>query len=69
MNEYQMREVIRQEMNAVGSLREAAKKWKLSPAYLSDCLNGRRNPGPAILRALGYVRVVKVTYQKLTSKE
>lgn len=61
-----MRLIIRDEVNAVDSLRAAAKRWKISPAYLSDVLNGRRNPGPAILKPLGYVRVVEVKYQPIT---
>lgn len=35
-----------------------AKKHGLSPAYVSDVINGRRDPGKAILEALGLERVV-----------
>lgn len=35
-----------------------AKKHGLSPAYVSDVINGRREPGKAILEALGLERVV-----------
>lgn len=34
--------------------RDWAKKAGISPAYLSDFLQGKRGPGPAILRALGF---------------
>ena len=35
-----------------------AKAHDLSPAYVSDVLNGRREPGAGILRALGVERVI-----------
>jgi DNA-binding transcriptional regulator YdaS (Cro superfamily) len=35
-----------------------ARDHNLSPAYVSDVINGRREPGPAILEALGIERVV-----------
>lgn len=38
-----------------------ATKHHISPAYLSDVLRGKRNIGPAILRALG---MKAVTYYK-----
>lgn len=34
--------------------KEWAKAAGISQAYLSDFLQGRRGPGPAILRALGF---------------
>ena len=47
------------------------KKWcelnDVSPAYLSDVLNGRRDPGPSIYQRLGLVRVVR--YVEKDSKE
>ena len=33
-----------------------AKSLDVSPAYLSDVLAGRREPGPKLLRALGLER-------------
>lgn len=59
-----MRAVIAAAVKAVGSLREAARRWGVSPAYLSDVLNGRRAPGPSVLEPLGYERVVTVVYQR-----
>lgn len=66
MDEAQMREILRAAVAALGSLREAARQWKVSPAYLSDCLNGRRAPGPSVLKPIGYERVVLVSYRKTT---
>lgn len=47
------------------------KKWcelnGISPAYLSDVLNARREPGPSICSPLGLVRVVR--YMEKTSKK
>jgi DNA-binding transcriptional regulator YdaS (Cro superfamily) len=45
--------------HAVGHSQAAwARSHNLSPAYVSDVINGRREPGPAILEALGIERVV-----------
>lgn len=44
------------------SLREAARTWKLSAAYLSDVLNGKREPGPKILKVMGLEKRVAVRY-------
>jgi DNA-binding transcriptional regulator YdaS (Cro superfamily) len=45
--------------HAVGHSQAAwARKHGVSPAYVSDVINGRREPGPAILDALGIERVV-----------
>lgn len=40
-----------------------AKKWGISPAYVSDVINGRREPGPGILIPLGLQR--SMTYEPL----
>ena len=39
-----------------------AKELGVSPAYLSDILRGKRDPGPQVLGALGLERVV--TYER-----
>lgn len=44
------------------SMRDAARAWKVSAAYLGDVLNGKREPGPKILKRLGMVKVVTVRY-------
>ncbi len=36
---------------------EAARKWNVSPAYLSDVLNGYRSPGQKLLDAVGFEKV------------
>lgn len=43
---------------AVGDNQAAwAREHKLSPAYVSDVLNGRRDPGNKILKPLGLCRM------------
>ncbi len=60
----------------IALLREQApygqqEKWALTngvePSVLSDVLNGRRDPGKSILKALGYERVV--LYRKVANNE
>lgn len=45
-------------IDAVGSQKAYAQAHKISEQYLSDVLNGRREPGQKILDALGIERVV-----------
>jgi hypothetical protein len=42
------------------SLRAAARRWRVSAAYLSDLRHGRREPGPKILKALRLTKKVRV---------
>lgn len=50
-------------MKQVGnSQAEWARKHGVSPAYVSDVLAGRREPGKLVLDALGLERVI--TYRK-----
>ena len=55
---------LRAEIRREGSLRKAAKRLKVSPAYLSDILLGRRFPGPAILRPLGFTVERRRVYRR-----
>lgn len=50
-------EVIATEIKVVGEQQIAARAWGISPQYLCDVLNGRREPGAKLLKALGYRRV------------
>lgn len=47
---------LRKQSQARGSQRALAKYLGVSPAYLSDVLKGRREPGPKILDALGMTK-------------
>jgi|CXWL01.1.fsa_nt_gi predicted transcriptional regulator len=42
-----------------------ATKHHISPAYVSDFLNGRRDPGEALLKALGFRKAMR--YEKVTT--
>jgi len=53
---------LRSACAAAGGQQAWAKRHGISPQYVSDVLNARRDPGASILRALGWKRVV--TYQK-----
>jgi DNA-binding transcriptional regulator YdaS (Cro superfamily) len=63
MSEDDVIRLIRTKAKAAGSLRALAKEWGISPAYLSDAVNGSRGLGPAILNCLNLRRVVHVDYQ------
>jgi DNA-binding transcriptional regulator YdaS (Cro superfamily) len=53
---------IRAEANKLGSQKALAAKLGVSAPYLGDVLNGRKDPGEAILHPLGLERVV--TYRR-----
>jgi DNA-binding transcriptional regulator YdaS (Cro superfamily) len=53
MNADEVRNMLRRACQAAGSAAAWAKDNGVSPAYVSDTLNKRRDPGPAILDALG----------------
>lgn len=55
--------ILRAECKSAGSQRNWALGYKLSPAYICDVLQGRREPGYSILRAMGYRRIVG--YEKI----
>jgi transcriptional regulator with XRE-family HTH domain len=42
-----------------GSQKQLADKLKVSPAYLNDVLNEKRDPGESILKPLGLRKVVR----------
>ena len=47
---------------SAGSRKAWAEQNNISPAYVSDVLNGNRDPGERILNALGLVKVVSYEY-------
>ena len=52
--------LLRERIAAAGSLRAWAGAQSLSHAYVRDVLLGSRQPGPRILAAIGYERVVSL---------
>ena len=65
--EADVRDTVEGLVVGAGSMRALAREWGMSPAYLGDFLNGRRGPGPQILKPLGLVQVVTIEYRKGTS--
>jgi hypothetical protein len=57
-----VRTMLREACRKAGTSAAWADKHNVSQAYVSDTLNGRRGPGPAILRALGLTSEIR--YQK-----
>lgn len=53
---------LRGACEAAGGQKAWAERHGVSPQYVNDVLNARRDPGASILRALGWKRVV--TYRK-----
>lgn len=49
---------LKEQVEIIGTQREAAKAWGISYQFLNDLLRGRRDPSPAILNALGMKKVV-----------
>lgn len=62
LTDLQVRDRLKREILKAGSLRNLAKRWSVSPAYVSDVMLGRRNPGPAILKPLGLKRRIRRDY-------
>lgn len=56
---FQVLDRIRREIVQDGSQAAFARRAKVSPAYVSDVLKGRRDPGPSILVALKMKFVVQ----------
>lgn len=65
MSEQEVKDRIRAAMDAIGSLRAAAKVWGVTPSLLSDTVNGKRRPGAAILSKIGVERVVTTIYREV----
>lgn len=50
---------LRDECNRAGSQKNWAQKAHVSTVYVSDVIHGRRAPGEAIYKALGYEKRVE----------
>jgi DNA-binding transcriptional regulator YdaS (Cro superfamily) len=56
--------LLRKRIEQAGSQKAFAIQHELSPAFINDLLQGRREPSAAILHALGLERVV--TFRKVS---
>jgi predicted transcriptional regulator len=52
-----------------GSQRALAKEIGVTAAYVGQVLDGKRDPGPAILKVFGLRRHVQITYVKAGEKK
>lgn len=59
MNESQVLELIKQRANEAGSQKALAETLGVSAPYLSDVINGRREPSENLLSRLGIRRIVE----------
>lgn len=64
MTESDVAKLIEIEIARAGSVRALAREWKLSPCMISDIRNGRRGPGPKVLKQLGMKKVHKIEFVK-----
>ena len=57
----EVRDDLRFMANDMSTHAALAKKIGISPAYLCDILEGRRNPGPKVLRFMKLKKIVGYT--------
>lgn len=59
--------MIRDAVTKAGGQRAAARRFGVSAAYINDLVHARREPGDAILRALGLTKRVTrtVVYERI----
>ena len=55
-------ELLQRKVQRAGTQAALAKELGITAAYLGDVLNGKRKPGPTLLNAIGFRRVI--TYVK-----
>lgn len=58
-----MRYLVMQRAHELGGIRSAARRWRLSPSFVSDMLKGKRTLSTVVLDDLGYERFV--SYRKV----
>lgn len=56
-------DLLQEEVEKAGTQRQAAKQLGVTYAHLNDVLQGRKEPGPKVARALGYKAVINYSYQ------
>ena len=65
MNKNQFINYLKEQIDRAGSQKEYAEKIGVSPQYLCDVINNRREPGKKILDAVEFIRTVE--YWNLSS--
>ena len=66
IDEESLANILYREASSRGGQKAAAKRLGVSAQYLCDVLHGRRAMGAALLRGLGYKRVIM--YERLSLK-
>lgn len=64
MTTEQFKQRLRLHVEKHGTQRLAAQSLGISGAYLCDILNGKKEPGPSILEALGVVKITSYKVKK-----
>jgi len=59
--------LLQRRVQTAGTQAALAKELGITAAYLGDVLNGKREPGPTLLNALGFRRVI--TYVRAGEKK
>jgi transcriptional regulator with XRE-family HTH domain len=59
--------LLQRRVQSAGTQAALAKELGITAAYLGDVLNGKREPGPTLLNALGFRRVI--TYVRAGEKK
>jgi hypothetical protein len=60
---------LREACEKAGSENAWAKAHGMSQAYVNDAIRGRREPGPAILEAMGLEKVIEIRYRPTASSK
>jgi hypothetical protein len=68
VSESEVIDLVWSKVAEAGSMRALARKWGVTPSYVSDLLGGRRSPGPMILNPLGLKRIDIVDYLPKSNK-
>ena len=62
----QVRSELAKEVEEAGGVRAYARRRRLSAAYVSDMIRGRRDLGPGVLESLGLEKQVTVRYLRIS---
>lgn len=64
MTESDVAQIVEREIERAGGVRALSREWGVSPCMISDLRNGRRGPGPKVLKKLGMKKVLRVEFVK-----
>jgi predicted transcriptional regulator len=67
MTESDVAKIVEHEIERAGSVRALGREWGVSPCMISDLRNGRRGPGPKVLRQLGMKKIHRIEFVKASA--